>query len=90
MRLAGSSCGSVTALTSPSRSLTDWASIVACHEHGTALSGFLPSSWDHLDCQSWDHPARLAGGSLVCSLTAHVVFSDVEVIERGIQGGHCG
>jgi len=20
---------------------------VACHEHGTALSGFLPASWDH-------------------------------------------
>lgn len=40
---------------------------VACHEHGTALSGSLPGSWDHLDCQSWDHPARLAGGFLVCS-----------------------
>jgi hypothetical protein len=64
--------------------------VVACHEHGTALSGFLPGSWDHLDCQSWDHPARLAGGRSVCSLTAHVVFLDVEVIERGIQGGQCG
>ena len=49
---------------------------VACHEHGTVLSGFLPSSWDHLDCQSWDHPARLAGGSSVCPLNRHVVFID--------------
>ncbi len=63
---------------------------VACHEHGTALRGFLPSSWDHLECQSWDHPVRLAGGCLVCSLTAHVLFVDVEVIGRGIQGGQCG
>src|SRR4051794_15880105 len=38
--------------------------LVACHEHGTALNGFLPASWDHLGCQSWDHPACLAGGSL--------------------------
>src|SRR5674476_618252 len=22
--------------------------LVACHEHGTTLSGFLPASWDHL------------------------------------------
>ena len=63
---------------------------VACHEHGTALSGFLPGSWDHLDCQSWDHPARLAGGSSDGSLTACVLFVEVEVIGRGIQGGRCG
>ena len=64
--------------------------VVACHEHGTALSGFLPGSWDHLDCQSWDHPARLVGGVFVGSLTPHVVFSGVEVISSGIQGGQCG
>jgi len=63
---------------------------VACHEHGTALSGFLPGSWDHLGCQLWDHPARLVGGCLVGSLTRHVRFVDVEVIQHGIQGGQCG
>ena len=65
-------------------------SAVACHEHGTALSGFLPASWDHLDCQSWDHPARRVGGPFVCSLNRHVVSSGVEVISGGIQGGQCG
>jgi len=64
--------------------------VVACHEHGTVLNGFLPSSWDHLDCQLWDHPARLVDGSSVCSLNRHVVLSDVEVISGGIQGGQCG
>ena len=63
---------------------------VACHEHGTALSGFLPASWDHLGCQSWDHPARLAGGSSVRSLIAAsccrrggraVGFREVSVVE---------
>ena len=34
---------------------------VASHEHGTALSEFLPKSWDHLACQSWDHRARRIG-----------------------------
>ena len=63
---------------------------VACHEHGTALSGFLPASWDHLFCQSWDHPARLAGGSWMRSLTAHVMTVDVEVNADGIQGGQRG
>ncbi len=66
------------------------AASVACHEHGTALSGFLPTSWDHLDCQSWDHPARLVVGSVVCSLTRRVMFIDAEVISGGIQGGQCG
>lgn len=63
---------------------------VACHEHGTVLSGFLPRSWDHLGCQLWDHPACLAEGSSVGSLTAHVMFFDVEVTGRGISGGQCG
>ncbi len=66
------------------------ASCVACHEHGTVLSGFLPGSWDHLDCQLWDHPARLAERSSVGSLTAHVMLCDVEVTGRGISGGQCG
>jgi len=56
--------------------------IVASHEHGTALSGFLPSSWDHLGCQLWDHRARLAGGCAVRSLTRHVIFCDVAVTSR--------
>jgi hypothetical protein len=63
---------------------------VACHEHGTAVGGLLPGSWDHLFCQSWDHPARLAGGSWVGSLTACVVIVDVEVSADGIQGGQRG
>jgi len=63
---------------------------VACHEHGTAVAGFLPTSWDHLDCQSWDHPARLAVSSFVCSLTHRVLFVDVEVSSIGIQGGRRG
>jgi len=62
---------------------------VACHEHGTALSGFLPASWDHLGCQSWDHPARLAGVSPVDSLTARVMSVDAEVV-GGFQGGQRG
>jgi hypothetical protein len=55
---------------------------VACHEHGTALSGFLPTSWDHLDCQSWDHPARLAGGSGFSSLTRRVMSVDARRSSR--------
>ena len=45
------------------RTASSWRIVMSRHEHGTALSGFLPGSWDHLDCQSWDHTARLAGGS---------------------------
>ena len=47
---------------SKSKAVERGASCVACHEHGTGVAGFLPSSWDHLDCQSWDHPARRVGG----------------------------
>ena len=64
--------------------------VVACHEHGTAVGGFLPASWDHLFCQSWDHPARLPGGLGMRSLTAHVMTVDVEVSAGGIQGGQRG
>ena len=63
---------------------------VACHEHGTGVAGFLPGSWDHLDCQSWDHPACRAGGSWVGSLDRRVVVAVMEVYGRGIQGGQCG
>jgi hypothetical protein len=63
---------------------------VACHEHGTALSGFLPASWDHLDCQLWDHPACRAGRSLVRSFDRRVVSEDVEVGSGGVQGGRRG
>jgi len=52
---------------------------VGCHEHGTAVGGFLPVVWEHLFCESWDHPGRLAGGSWTCSLTARVMTVDVEV-----------
>jgi hypothetical protein len=62
---------------------------VACHDHGTGLTGFLPASWDHLGCQSWDHPARLSGLSPICSLTRRVTWVDAEV-EGGIQGGQRG
>ena len=61
-----------------------------CHEHGTAVGGFLPASWDHLFCQSWDHPARRSGGLRMRSLTAHVMTVDVEVSASGIQGGQRG
>ena len=64
--------------------------IVACHEHGTTLSGFLPASWDHLGCQSWDHPARRVGGSWFASLTRRVMSLDAEVVGDGIQGGQRG
>ena len=64
--------------------------VVACHEHGTGLTGFLPASWDHLGCQLWDHPARLAGGFSHRSLTARVMSVNAEVVERGIQGGQRG
>ena len=57
----------------------DGAACVACHEHGTVLSGFLPDSWDHLDGQLWDHPARLAGGSPVASSDHLVSVVGVEV-----------
>ena len=63
---------------------------VACHEHGTGVAGFLPGSWDHLDCQSWDHPACRAGGFWVGSLDRRVGVAVMEVYGRGIQGGQCG
>jgi site-specific recombinase XerD len=79
------------------REVSEWAghnsvafTLVACHVHGTALIGFLPASWGHPVCQSWDHPARLAGESRSRSLTAHVMTNDVEVSGDGIQGGQCG
>ena len=63
---------------------------VACHEHGTGVAGFLPGSWDHLDCQSWDHPARRVGGLARASLDRRVGVTVTEVNGRGIQGGQCG
>lgn len=50
------------------------------HKHGTTLSEFLPSTWDHLDYHSWDHSARRGEVFSVCSLTPHVLFVDAEVI----------
>jgi len=63
---------------------------VARQLHGTGFSGFLPASWDHLICQSWDHPACCAGLSWVCSLTSRVMTNDAEVNGDGFQGGQCG
>lgn len=60
--------------------------LVACHDHGTTVGGFLPASWDYLGCQSRDHPARRVGGASVRSLTRHVSFVDVDIIRGGIQG----
>ncbi len=54
------------------------ARAVACHEHGTGVAGYLPGSWDHLDCQSWDHPARRVGGLVDGSLDQHVGVVGVE------------
>ena len=72
------------------REMRDAAVAVACHEHGTGLTGFLPASWDHLGCQSWDHSARLLGVSSDRSLTARVMSVDAEVVEGGFQGGQRG
>ena len=60
---------------------------VVCHEHGTAVGGFLPGLWDHLNCQLWDHPASLARESSVRRFDRRVRVIDVEVISDGIQGG---
>jgi hypothetical protein len=51
---------------------------------------FLPASWDHLICQSWDHSARRAERFWIRSLTACVMTNDVEVNGDGFQGGQCG
>ncbi len=58
---------------------------VACHEHGMALNGFLPASWDHVDCHLWDRPARLAGGSWLSPFDHRVVSVDVEVFAMGFR-----
>jgi hypothetical protein len=89
MSAAGDSLSGIRAF-APSVVASQLPSSVACHEHGPALSGFLPASWDHLGCQSWDHPACLAGGACFCSLTARVMSMDAEVVKGGIQGGQCG
>ena len=63
---------------------------VACHEHGTTLSDFLPASWDHL-VASYGTTRRVvrveSSGRLLAS---HVMFVDVEVNSRGVQGGRRG
>lgn len=66
------------------------ALIVACHEHGTVLARFWPVAWDHLFSQSWDRPARLAGGSRGALFDHRVSIVDAEVNRVGIQGGQCG
>ena len=52
---------------------------------------FLPASWDSMGCQSWDHPARLAAGSLALLVDCPRVMSmDAEVVEGGTHGGQRG
>ena len=60
--------------------------IVACHEHGTGVAGFLPGSWDHLDCQLWDHPARRVGGLVDGSLDLRVGVVGVEGLRAWDSG----
>jgi hypothetical protein len=63
--------------------------LVARHEHGTGLSGFLPPSWDHRGCQSWDHRrvVRRGSGCQPLAITSRrswrdrVAFREVRVIE---------
>ena len=63
---------------------------VACHEHGTTLSGFLPASWDHL-VASYGTTRRVVRGELSARLFASdVMFVDVEVNSGGVQGGRRG
>src|SRR5690349_1814901 len=63
---------------------------VACHDHGTTLTRFLPRSWDHRNCQSWDHLRRACRGgrgrlSVIASgqsiWRSRVAFREVRVHE---------
>jgi hypothetical protein len=63
---------------------------VACHEHGTTLNDFLPASWDHL-VASYGTTRRVVRVESSARLLAfHVMFIDVEVNSRGVQGGRRG
>lgn len=64
--------------------------IVACHEDGTTVSGFLPVSWDHLVASYGTTRRALQVGSSVRLFDAHVVSQDVEVNSDGVQGGRDG
>jgi hypothetical protein len=63
---------------------------VACHEHGTNLSGLVPASWDHLfaNCGTTRRVVRVE--SLARLLASDVMFVDVEVNSGGVQGGRRG
>ena len=63
---------------------------VACHEHGTALSGFCQLHGTTLVASHGTARRALPVVPFVCSLTARVMFTDVEVVEGGIQGGQRG
>jgi len=43
-----------------------------------------------LDLPVMDHPARLACGSSMSSLTARVMSVDAEVVQGGVQGSQRG
>ena len=60
---------------------------VACHEHGTTLSGFLPVSGDHLVASYGTTRPVARGESSARLLDAHVLFDDVEVNNCGVQEG---
>jgi hypothetical protein len=70
-------------------SLAAQVEIVARHAHGTAVSRFLPRSWDHRNCQSWDHHRRACRGrGRLSAITsgrsiwrARVAFREVRVHE---------
>ena len=62
---------------------------VACHEHGTALSGFCQlhgTTW----VASYGTSLRPAGGAAMSSLTRRVMFVDAEGVKGGFQGDQRG
>ncbi len=61
---------------------------VACHEHGTALTGFLPRAWDHL-VASDGTTRRVAPGVLITSGMRCLQVSRLGGSADGIPGG-CG
>ncbi|TWP36407.1 hypothetical protein [Leekyejoonella antrihumi] len=63
---------------------------VACHEHGTTLSGFLPISWDQLVASYGTTRRVVPVESSGRSLTRLVVFVGVEVNSGGVPGGWNG
>ncbi len=57
--------------------------LVACHDHGTFLRGFLPRGWDHLVAS--DGTAR----RVVPGVLAAFLFGCLQVVGLGGSGGWC-